>query len=178
MLEMRAMESKIDYLIIGRALRPFGLKGELKLLPITDNIRRFRNIKEIYLKEEQDFREVEVEGARVTDNFVFIKLKGYNSKTDVEPFREKLFYVTRRRAIELEEGSYYYYDILNCTVKGLNGEIIGKVFDIQNAGSCDVYFVRSLCEKQEYQIPAISDVIKSIDISQKEIVIDIIDGLM
>ena len=96
----------------------------------------------------------------------------------MEPFREKLFYVTRRQAIELDEGSYYYYDILNCTVKGLNGEIIGKVFDIQNAGSCDVYFVRSLYEKQEYQIPAISDVIKSIDISQKEIVIDVIDGLM
>jgi 16S rRNA processing protein RimM len=178
MLEKRTMESKTDYLIIGKVLKPFGLMGELKLLPITDNIGRFRNIKEIYLKEEQDFREVVVEGTRVTDSYVLIKLEGYNSKTDVEPLREKLFYVTRKQAVELEDGSYYYYDILNCTVKGLNGEIIGKVFDIQNAGSCDVYFVRSDCEKQEYQIPAVSDVIKRIDISQKEIIIDVIDGLM
>ena len=178
MIEMEAMESRTDYLIIGRALKPFGLKGELKLLPITDNIERFRNIKKIYLREEQDFKGVEVEGTRITNSYIIIKLKGFDSKIDVESLRDKFFYVTRRQATPLEDGSYYYYDILNCTVKGLNGEIIGKVFDIQNAGSCDVYFVRSFCKKQEYQIPAVSDVIKRIDISQKEIVIDVIDGLM
>ncbi|UCB44348.1 MAG: 16S rRNA processing protein RimM [Spirochaetota bacterium] len=172
------MVSKTDYLIIGRVLRPFGLKGELKLLPITDHIKRFINIKEVYLQEEKDFRSVEVEGTRITDRYVFIKLKNFDSKTEVEPLRDNLLYVTRGQASPLEEGSYYYYDILNCTVKSVNGEFIGKVFDIQNAGSCDVYFVRSSSEKQEYRIPAVSDVIKRIDISQKEIIIDVIDGLM
>ncbi len=172
------MESKRDYLIIGRVVKPFGLKGELKLLPITDNIERFRNIKKIYLKEEQDFKGVEVEKTRINNSVIIIKLKGFDSKLVVEPLRDRYFYVSRGQAVKLKEGSYYYYDILNCTVKDLNGEIIGKVFDIQNAGSCDVYFVRSFGEEQEYQIPAVSDVIKKIDIGHKEIVIDVIDGLM
>jgi 16S rRNA processing protein RimM len=167
-----------DHLIIGRILRPFGLKGEMRLLPITDDIERFRNVKEICLKERGGFREVEVEASRITDCRVIIKLKGFDSRTAAELLRQKFIYVTRKKAVKLEKGSFYFFDILNCTVKDLNGRIIGRVFDIQNAGSCDVYAVRSFNGNQEYNIPAVEDVIKNIDIGRKEITIDMIDGLI
>ncbi|MCK5569376.1 MAG: 16S rRNA processing protein RimM, partial [Spirochaetes bacterium] len=77
-----------------------------------------------------------------------------------------------------DDSSYYYYDLIGCSVRTLSGDILGDVYNIQNTGSCDIYFVRSQDEgKKELLVPAISQVIKKIDIAEKEIIIEVIDGL-
>jgi len=173
------VDSCIEYLVIGRILRPFGIGGEVKLLPITDDIGRFRDIRFVYLETSGGFQREAVERVRITNNAVFIKLETIGSRDDAEELREKFVYVDREHAATIDDSSYYYYDIQGCTVKTVQGEVIGRVFDIQNAGSCDVYFVRPEGSPDgEILIPAVRDVIRSIDTRNKEILIDPIDGLL
>ncbi len=171
------MEDKKDYFIIGKILKPFGISGEIKVLPITDDIKRFKNIGFFYIKRFGRYIKVEVENSRIANRYVLIKLKGVKNRAEVEGLRGYNIFIDRDNAVKLDEGSYYYYDIWKCRVKSTSGEYIGKVVDIHNAGSCDVYSVKLNSTGDIVYIPAISDVVKKIDIDSKEIEIEIIEGL-
>jgi 16S rRNA processing protein RimM len=171
---------KTDYLIIGKFLRPFGVLGEIRVLPITDRAERFLDLDFIYIKKRNTgFSKLKVEAARLISAYAQLKLHGYNSRDDVEPLRGMFLYIDREHAVEIDEGSYYYYDIIGCSVFTQEGENLGRVFDVQNSGSNDVYFVRSADSgSDEILIPAVGDVIKEIDIDRKKIVINMIEGLV
>lgn len=168
-----------DYLVIGKVLRPFGLKGEVKLEPITGDINRFQRLEFIFIEKESTFQKIHVEGVRISPNVVHLKLRDYNTRDDAERLRDQYIYIDRPNAIEIDDSSYYYYDIMGCEVRTLEGNVIGVIHDIQNAGSCDVYVVRSEGPgNKEHLIPAVRDVVKEIRIDRKEIIIDVIDGLL
>ena len=173
------MGKKGDYLIVGRVTKPSGTRGEVKVLPITDDPGRFRKLSAVYVQDGDIYRKIPVERSSVNGDRVVVKLKGCDSVEDARNFREMLLYVTRKRAAKIAKGSYYHYDIQGCRVETLEGEVIGEVYDIQNAGSCDVYCVRSRQSNgREYLIPAVKDVVKQIDIGKKRIVIEALEGLL
>ncbi len=173
------MGEKRDYLIIGKIVRPFGTRGEVKLLPITDDINRFHSMDFIFFRRGEQFEKVAVENVRISMDAVYIKLEGVATRDDAERLRNSLVYIDREHAAQIDDSSYYYYDIMGCTVKTEQGDTIGTVFDIQNAGSCDVYCVRPAGSSDgELLIPAVHDVVKNIDIGKKEIYIEALDGLL
>jgi 16S rRNA processing protein RimM len=173
------MSLKTDYLVIGKIVKPFGIKGEVKVFPITDSTLRFKDLRHVFLQSDSSFKRFDVNAVRLANEFVLLKLNGFDSRDAVEKFRGEYLYVDRENAVELEGSTYYYYDLLDCTVKTIEGIILGSVYDIQNTGSCDVYFVRKQNKNEkEVLIPAISQVVKNIDVINKEITVDLIDGLL
>jgi 16S rRNA processing protein RimM len=173
------MSFKTEYLIIGKIVKPFGVKGEIKVFPITDSVSRFEGLSFVYLQNGSSFDRYDVNQTRLTNEYVLLKLKGLDSRTDADKLRGEYIYVDRENAVKLEDSSYYYYDLLDCKVITTEGKQLGIVYDIQNAGSCDVYFVRTSNKvDNEVLIPAVSQVVKNIDIKNKEITIDLIDGLL
>lgn len=173
------MNENSDFLIIGRIVRPFGMRGEVKLIPITDHIDRFLGINAVYLNRTGSYEKIDVESARVVKNAVLLKFPHVASRDDAELLRNSIVYIDREHAAPIDDESHYYYDILGCTVKTTQGDTIGKVFDIQNAGSCDVYCVRpENLPDGELLIPAVRDIVKMIDTRKKEIRIEVIDGLL
>ena len=173
------MNQKTDFLIIGRIVCPFGIKGEVKLIPITDDIKRFLGIEAVYVNQTGSYERMGVESVRIAKNAVLLKLVQVTNRDDAERLRDCMVYIDRDNAAPIDSDSYYYYDLLGCTVKTLGGVTIGKVYDIQNAGSCDVYCVRPLdIPDGELLIPAVHDVVKEIDTRKKEIRIEVIDGLL
>jgi len=173
------MSEKADYLIIGKIVKPFGIKGELKIIPITDRLDRFKKLNVIFLKDQCSFKKKEVEGTKVCKDYVLLKLKNIDSIDDAESLRNEILYVDRNNAAEIDEGSYYYYDLVGCKVVTTDQELIGELVDIQNTGSSDIYLIRSAKDKKrEYLIPAVSDVIKKIDLNEKRIIIEVLDGLL
>jgi 16S rRNA processing protein RimM len=176
------VKNGIDYLVIGRIVRPFGIRGELKVIPLTDNAERFICLDFCYVMEPGNgpqFHRCDIEQARLSGQFVILKLHDVDTRTDAEKLRDVTIYIDREHAATIDDESHYYYDIEGCTVKTVKGEIMGTVVDIQNAGSCDVYCVRrSESSNDELLIPAVRDVIKSIDIQRKEILIEIVEGLL
>jgi len=181
------MEQKAGYLVIGKVARPFGLKGEVKVFPITDLKDRYNYLYYVFVKSEKSekseknggkYHKVEIEDMRFSHDIVLLKFKGYDTKDSVKAFMGKLLFIDRDHAAPIAEGSYYYHDIYGCRVRTKDGIMLGRVSDIQNAGSCDIYVVQSEKKQDDfYYIPAISDVIKKIDIHAKEIEIEVIEGL-
>ena len=172
------MNAEFDYLIIGKVTGPFGNEGVMKVLPLTDKMSRFNDLSFVFFKTDGGFVKTELENVRYKKNTVLIKLKACSTRNEVEKFRNEYMYIDRKNAIEIDDSSNYYYDINGCIVKTSDGENIGVISDIQNAGSCDVYVIHTKDNnKSEIYIPAVKDVIKKIDIEHKEIIIDVIEGL-
>jgi 16S rRNA processing protein RimM len=168
-----------EYLIIGRIARPFGIQGEVKIIPITDHAERFVGIDAVFVKQNGSFRKLEVAGSRIVKNAVLLKFVHVSDRSDAERYRDCMLYIDREHAAPIEDDSNYYYDLLGCTVKTTDGTEIGIVTDIQNAGSCDVYSVKpENSSEPELLIPVVRDIVKKIDIKKKEICIEIIDGLL
>ena len=108
---------------------------------------------------------------------VLIKFKGIDKVEEAELLRNSYLKVNRKDEPELEEGTYYIVDLLGLDVYSDEGSLLGKVDDIFNNGSCDIYAVKDELGKQ-LLLPAISDVIKEINLEQKKIVVHILKGLI
>ena len=99
----------LDYLSVGFVLRPHGLKGEIKVKPLTDEERRFDSLKYLYLKDD-GYKKIEVTSRRYDKGFVYLKLKGFENKESVEP--EISIYGYPEIWPESPENTYYIADLL------------------------------------------------------------------
>lgn len=166
-----------EYFEIGQIVNTSGLKGVVKVKPFTDDITKFNNFKTIYVSIKKELKEFEIENVRFSKNMVFLKLKGIDTIEEAENYRNLYLKIKRDKEEKLEEGSYYIVDIIGCTVLSEENEILGIVDDVFSTGSNDVYVVKSDDGKQ-ILIPAIKDVIKKVDIQNKEIIVHLMEGLI
>jgi 16S rRNA processing protein RimM len=162
-----------EYLSVGVVLKPHGLKGEIKVKPLTDDERRFDNLYSIYLKEEQ-YRELNIVSRRYVKNMVYLKLKGYNTIESVEPLRNQHLWIPRSMARKLPKDTYYIADLLGCRVETLTGQNLGEIVDVQETGSNDVFVLRG-GSFGEVLIPALKKVITQVDIQSKLVRVDLTD---
>lgn len=153
-------------LVIGEITRPQGVRGELKVTPLTDNPSRFLDLKNIYI----DSVKYEVKKARVNDGYAYIYIEGINDRNTAENFRNKQILVDRKDAVKLEEGRYFIVDIIGCEVY-VEDELIGTITDVLQYGSADVYVINSL-KDGELMVPAIKKLLLSVDVENKKIICD------
>ena len=161
---------------IGQIVNTFGIKGFVKVNPFVDDVLRFDDLEKVYLKRNKELKEMEVEEVKYHKNMVLIKFKGIDRVEDAELLRNSYLEVDRENAIELEDGEYFIADLLGIDVYTEEGETLGKLEDIFNTGSNDIYVVKSEDGKQ-LLLPAISEVIKEINIQEGKIIVDISQGV-
>ena len=165
------------YFEIGQIVNTNGLKGVVKVKPFTDDIKEFETFKNIYLQKKAELVEFKIESVRYAKNMVFLKLKGIDTIEEAESLRNFYIKVDRDALPELEENSYYIVDLLECNVVTIDGENLGKMDDIFNTGSNDVYVVKNE-EGKQILLPAIKEVIKDVDIPNKKITVKLMEGLI
>lgn len=165
------------YFEIGQIVNTNGLKGVVKVKPFTDDINEFDTFESIYVQKKAELIEYEIESVRYAKNMVFLKLKGIDTIEDAEALRNFYIKVERDALPELEENSYYIVDLLECEVITIDGEVLGKMDDIFNTGSNDVYVVKNE-EGKQILLPAIKEVIKNVDIPNKKITVKLMEGLI
>lgn len=166
----------MNYTMIGKIINTHGVKGELKILPLTGHIDRFSLLEKIYLGSDKE--KLEVERARYHKSFVILKLKKYDNINDVIFLKEKNIYVDEEDILVLPEDTYFIDDLIDCKVFDLSNREIGYLKDIISTGKDDVYLIKSSFEDKEYMIPAIKEFIKEIDIDNRIIIIDPIEGMI
>ena len=166
-----------EYLEIGQIVNTSGLKGELKVNPLTDDITRFEDLETVYIQKHKDLVEFKIQGVKYNKNMVILKLEGIDNIDEAEKYRNFYIKINRKDAIELPDDSYFIVDILQCEVFTDANEHLGKVVDVFSTGSNDVYTVKTE-EGKEILLPAIEDVIKEVDIANKKIVVHLLDGLI
>ena len=166
-----------EYFEIGQIVNTSGLKGVLKIKPFTDDIKEFSNLKTIYIKTKNGLTEFKIEQVRYVKNMVMLKLAGIDTVEEAEKYRNLYIKILRDQEEELEEGSYYVVDILGCKVNTDANQELGKIVDVFQTGSNDVYVVKDEQGKQ-ILLPAIKQVIKNVDIKNKIITVHLLEGLV
>lgn len=153
-----------EFLAVGQISKPHGIKGEVKVLPLTDDIRRFRKLKVACIEGE----EKNILWCKLQADRVILKIEGIETIEEAEKYRNKYIMVKREDAVKLPKGSFFISDLVECTVYDTLGNEIGKMFEVIKTGSNDVYWVKG---KKEVLIPAIKEIVLDIQINEKKIII-------
>lgn len=157
-----------ENIVIGKILKAQGIKGEIKVSPITNDIVRFKKLKNVFIGENNQY---EVESTRIDSTFAYIKLKEINNRNDAEILRNQYISIDRKDAVKLPEGSYFVVDLIGCKVV-IDNEIVGELTDVYDyTGSVDTYEV-TLTNGGQLLFPALKVILKNIDISNKLIELD------
>lgn len=152
----------IDTLKIGLIVKPQGIRGELKVQPLTDDINRFKNLKEVII-EDNTYR---VSNTVIAGNMVLVSLDSIIDRNTAETFRGKFLRVTRENAIPLEEGRYFITDIIGCALM-VEEQKIGEIIDVFSART-DIFTVKCL-DGKIMRFPFLKDAIINIDVQSKKV---------
>ncbi len=164
------------YLELGQIVNVKGLKGEVKVNSFTDDNTKFERISKVFIKQKNNLAEYEIEKVGYAKNQVIIKFKNINTIEEAEKLRNSFIVIDREILGDLPEGVYYIADLLGLDVYTENNEYLGKVDDIYNTGSNDIYVVKDELGKQKL-LPGIDEVIKKIDLEANKIIVNLIEGL-
>jgi len=165
---------------VGSITQTHGIKGEVKVFPLTDDINRFKNMKNLLLDGGKDgYISLEVENVRPQKNLVILKFKGLDNINDIEKYKGKGLYVTKDNRVALKEDEYFIADLigLDVYVDIDSNHLFGKVSDVFETGANDVYEI-SLLDGKTVLIPAIKDCILNVDIENNRMDIHLMEGLM
>ena len=162
---------------IGKVVKPFGVKGEMKIEPMTDFPERFTGLTRVYLVSPAG-KEVacEVKSVRYAGGAPFLLFSGYDSPEKAKAVNGWFIKVPEEEAVRLPEGTYYWFELIGMEVISEDGEKLGTIVDVFATGSNDVYVMKQ--GRKETYIPATAEVVRQIDRVAKRMVIRLIDGLM
>lgn len=166
----------MDYIQIGKIINTHGIKGEVKVYPLTYDINRFSNLKKAYLGQNKI--KVEVEKVKYHKDLVIIKFKEFNNINEILLYKDKFIYIEKEDIISLPKNHFFIFDIVDCQVFNMAGDKIGVVTEVIQSASNDVYVIRNYEKNKEYMIPAIKEFFVNIDIDNKKIVINPIEGMI
>ena len=128
---------------VGVISNTHGIRGEVKVYPTTDNVRRFDDLKEVILDTGKEQLILHVTSVKYFKNMVILKFKEFDNINDIIPYKGMDLLVTRENAIPLEEGEYYIADIIGSKVITDEDKILGTLTDVLQTGANDVYVVKT-----------------------------------
>ncbi len=153
-----------DILRVGKIVNTHGLKGEVKVIPLTDDPKRYNELEFVLI----DGVKRNIEGCKYQKDRVIVKVEGINSIEEAEKYKNKYMEIPREYAVPLEEDTYYIADIIGCSVYDTEGKNLGEVYDVIQTKNNDVYWIR---KPKELLIPVLLDIVMDIDVENKKIVI-------
>lgn len=164
----------MQYTAIGKIINTHGIKGELKIYPLTDDTARFDSLSEAYIGEDK-FK-VNVVGVKYNKDMPILRFSEFNNINEVLKFKEAYLYVDHENLVDLPENRYFIFDLIDCKVENMQGAYIGIVKDVIENPTNDVYVIHN--KDREFMVPAVKEFVKDIDIENKLIRIDPIEGMI
>jgi 16S rRNA processing protein RimM len=162
---------------VGEVTAPFARFGEVKVSLRTDFPDRFARLKEVCLRPTTGVtRLFEVEKSRLHKGQILLKLRGIDSINDAETLRGCLVQVRPQDAVPLGNNEFYVHDLLGCEVSLPDGTVLGELTNVLHSTGNDVYVIGR--GKNEILLPAIREVVQSVDIDARRIVVTPTPGLM
>lgn len=162
---------------IGQIVNTYGIKGFVKVVPFTDNINRFEDLKTVYVETKKGLENFEIEEVKYAKNTVLLKLKGIDDINIAEKYKNCYIKISRENAVKLPEDTYFIVDLLDIKVYTDEDIYLGNIIDVYPTGSNDIYVVKNE-EGKQVLLPAIGEVIKTVDIENKKMVVHLLDGLI
>ena len=167
----------ISELQVGVITQTHGIRGEVKVFPTTDDVKRFKKLKEVTLANEKERMIMTIEGVKFFKQYVILKFKGYDSINDIEKYKGAKLLIPREKAVKLQKDEYFIADLIGLRVVTEEGEPFGVLKDVLETGANDVYVVE-MSDGKEVLLPAIKDCVRDIDMEKQEITVHIMEGLL
>jgi len=167
-----------DYLIIGKIGGAHGVRGEVRITPLTDDVRRFSSLKEcLILDDKERLKENRgVRSVRYDDTRTLLKFEGIDDRDEVAKLNGCFIAVSRENAVKLPKDRYFIADLIGLTViDAVRGEL-GTVKDIMNSGASDIIIVKRR-GKNELLIPYLKAIVTEVDLDAEKMHVVLPDGL-
>lgn len=164
----------MESILIGKIVNTHGIKGEVKVYPYTDDIDNLSKIKEVYFDEKLNDKH-KVKSCKIQKNMLIIKLEGINIVEEAAKLKDTNLYIIKEDISDIED-TYYVEDLIGMDVIDEKEQVIGTITYVFNTGANDVYEIKS-SDNNEIYIPAIKDVVKKVDIQNKKMYIEMMEGL-
>ena len=154
-----------------------GVRGEVKVFPTTDDVKRFKKLKKVILDTGKEQLPLEIEGVKFFKQFVILKFRGIDNINDIEKYKGKSLLVDREHAVKLKKDEYFIADMIGMDVFTEEGELFGALKDVMETGANDVYIIE-MTDGKEVLFPAIKQCILDVDIENRKMVIHLLEGLV
>lgn len=172
------------YLQVGKIINTHGLKGELKVIPLTDDASRFNDLTSVYIVASDTIEsdvvigsiKMEITNVKYQKEKVIIKFKGIDLIEEAEKLKQAFLVIPREAAVKLPEDHYFICDLIGCEVSDEGLGYLGNITEVFQTGSNDVYVVKNSLGK-EILIPVIKSVVTMIDIDNKKVSVCLPEGL-
>ncbi len=166
-----------DYLRVGTFVNTHGIKGEIKVYPHTDDVKRFSDLESVIIDTGKEYIRYEIQNVRYFKNMAILKFKDINNINDIEKYKGSDLLITREQAVPLEEGEYFICDIIGAVVTTDEGEELGIVKDVIQTGANDVYLVKGK-DNKEILLPVIPSCVLDINTDEKTVKVHVLPGLL
>lgn len=169
-----------NFFRVGKIITTHGIKGEVKIFPTTDDIKRFDDLKSVYYSDKEDVKSLDtsnilyIESVKYVKNSPVLKLKGYDKIEDTTKLIGKNLYVERTDAVPLDQNEYYVMDLIGLNTY-LDDKEYGKVLDIMKTKTQSLLVVSH--DGKEILIPMQVDFVDTVDIEANKIILKTVEGL-
>jgi 16S rRNA processing protein RimM len=172
-------ESQKSYIAVGQVVGPHGIRGEVKVEPLTDFPERFRKGAVVYLGSATDAQDVvpaEITAARPHQGRWLVLFAQIKDRNAAEALRDRYLLIPEADAMPLGEHENYAHDLIGLEVVTNDGEVLGRLAEILFTPANDVYIVRG--PRGEVLIPATRDVVLSVDLPSHRMTVALPEGLL
>ena len=168
----------VDNVVVGRVVSVWGIRGDLKVLPLVDDPDFFLGRRSLLVRGVDGAPEPRsVERVRIQRGTILLRLSGIGDRNAAEALRGREILVPRTELPPLEEGRFYYFELEGLRVRTADGRELGVLEQIFETGGNDVYVVRA-ADGREILIPATHEVVRSIDPAAGTMVVDPLEGML
>lgn len=174
-----------NFIAIGKIVKPIGIKGNLKIISLTDFPERFNTLKSTVLYNEKERKfisnkfsndyEFKISGCKALSSYINVKFDEIDNIEDAKELVNTLLMIDETHRVQLRKGSFYFYELTGCKVYD-NNEYVGEVISIADYGSGYLFNVSA--KGKEILLPFRDEFVRKIDITNKRIDVELIEGFL
>jgi 16S rRNA processing protein RimM len=167
----------MDLVAAGRIIKPVGIRGEVKILPFAENAERFASLKSVWIGlDEKTAEQIDILAVRIDPKFVIVSFDNIKTADEADRLRNSFLFIPKEEEVKPSSGSYFVDDIIGCEIFDENKVKVGIVKDVLSLPANDLWVVKD--NEKEILIPAVKAVVRQIDVKNKCIIINSIEGLL
>lgn len=156
----------MERITVGQIIKAFGIRGEVKIKPITDDVERFHKLRTVFVNDTV----YKISACRIHDGFVYAKFIGVNDRNASELLVGNMLEIDRNDAVDLPEGRYFITDLIGCDLVLSSSVHIGKIVDVLQYGAADVIVVKT--DTNVCRFPFIKKLNSQVDVNSKVMRVD------
>ena len=166
----------MNLVAVGRIGGCFGLKGFLKVTPLTETSARFVSLRVVAVgTAPESTRELEIEELEFRNGMVVVKFASISDRTAAEQLRGAYIFVDEEERARPQPGVYYIDDLIGCRVQSVDGSPIGVLREVYRLPGHDLWEIAG--ESGSFLLPAVKEYVKNVDTGARTITVSLIDGM-